>query len=124
MKRVTVIDAHVGKQLKLRRINLGMSQQELGKLLNMKFQQVQKYEKGINRLSAGKLYEISKILNTPFTYFFQNLENPIELIKNNFEYNDLSKEILVITRLLNKIKNKEKRRNFIDTIKNLIKFMG
>ena len=89
MKRVTNIDAHVGRKLKLRRINLGLSQQELGKMLSITFQQIQKYEKGVNRISSGKLYELSKVLNTPVTYFFDGIEgsDSNETYKN-INYND------------------------------------
>jgi transcriptional regulator with XRE-family HTH domain len=126
MKRVTNVDAHVGKQLKLRRINLGLSQQELGSLLNITFQQIQKYEKGVNRISSGKLYEFSKALNIPVIYFFEGVDNdPSDknVIDKDINYNDLNKEILVISRLLSGIESKEKKRNLVDTIKNLIKFM-
>jgi len=126
MKRVTTIDAHVGRRLKLRRINLGLSQQELGNLLNITFQQIQKYEKGINRISSGKLFEFSKALNIPVTYFFEDIEgessNADEACKA-VNYNDLNKEILVISRLLGTVESKDKRKNLINTIKDLIKFI-
>jgi len=127
MKRVTNIDIHVGKKLKLRRINLGLSQQKVGKLMKITFQQIQKYEKGENRISAGKLYKLSKILKVPIIYFFDGLDNNNENnnsnIIENIDYDDLNKEILIISRLLQDVKDKEKKKNFIDTIKNLIKFM-
>jgi len=126
MKRVTSVDAHVGRKLKLRRINLGLSQQELGKLLNITFQQIQKYEKGVNRVSSGKLYELSKVLKAPVTYFFEGIEEETSDSNEMYKainYNDLNKEILVISRLLSTIDSKDKKRNLVDTIKNLIKFM-
>lgn len=126
MKRVTNVDAHVGKKLKLRRINLGLSQQELGKLLNITFQQIQKYEKGVNRVSSGKLYELSKVLDAPVTYFFEGIEDESSDSNETYKkinYDELNKEILVISRLLSGIESKEKKRNLVDTIKNLIKFM-
>lgn len=126
MKRATSIDIHVGRKLKLRRINLGLSQQELGKLLSISFQQIQKYEKSINRISAGRLYEISKVLNIPITYFFDDIDDKSSDFNKNYkaiDYNNLNKEILAISRILCTIKNKEKRKNFINVIKSLIKFM-
>jgi len=123
MKRVTKYDAHVGKRLKLKRINLGISQKVLGKLLDITFQQIQKYEKGTNRISSGKLWETSVILNTPIEYFFAGLENPVKLKENSFECEDLGREILIISRLLKQVTDKRKRKDFIATIKNILKFI-
>ena len=72
------IDAHVGMRLKARRLQLGISQSDLAEHLEVTFQQVQKYEKGINRISAGTLYVISKVLFVPIMYFFYELEDPLE----------------------------------------------
>lgn len=126
MKRVTKIDEHVGKKLKLRRINFGLSQQELGKLLNITFQQIQKYEKGVNRVSSGKLYEFSKVLGVPVTYFFEGIDDKYSDSNETYKkinYDELNKEILVISRLLSSFKNKEKKKYLVDLIKNLINFM-
>lgn len=128
MKRVTSVDVHVGKKLKLRRINLGLSQQELGKMLKITFQQVQKYEKGVNRVSCGKLYQLSNVLDVPLTYFFDGLEGSNDnssRVSNckDVDYEDLNKEILTISRLLNKVSDKKKKKNLVETIKNLIKFL-
>jgi transcriptional regulator with XRE-family HTH domain len=64
------IDKHVGSRVRMRRILLGMSQEKLGEALNLTFQQVQKYEKGTNRIGASRLQQISKTLNVPPAYFF------------------------------------------------------
>jgi transcriptional regulator with XRE-family HTH domain len=64
------IDVIVGKRIRLRRLQLSLSQTDLGQKLGVAFQQVQKYEKGTNRVSCSRLYEISKILDVPVTYFF------------------------------------------------------
>lgn len=64
------IDIHVGSRVRMRRILLGMSQEKLGEALNLTFQQVQKYEKGTNRIGASRLQQISKTLNVPPSYFF------------------------------------------------------
>jgi ribosome-binding protein aMBF1 (putative translation factor) len=63
------IDMHVGKRVRLRRTLLGMSQEQLGAELNVTFQQVQKYERGANRISASRLWDISQILDVPISYF-------------------------------------------------------
>ena len=67
------IDVHVGRRVRLRRKQCGLSQGSLGEALGLTFQQVQKYERGANRVSASKLYEISRTLQTPVTYFFDGL---------------------------------------------------
>ena len=75
-RTIRYVDAWVGARLQLRRRELGLSQTELGEKLGVSFQQVQKYEKGRNRVSAGVLYEISKALNVPVGYFFEDFEEP------------------------------------------------
>ena len=67
------IDVHVGKKVRLRRTMLGMSQEELGKALSLTFQQVQKYESGMNRIGASRLWDLSQVLNTPVSYFYDGL---------------------------------------------------
>ncbi len=67
------VDEHVGNRIRVRRMLLGMSQEKLGEGLGVTFQQVQKYEKGANRVSASRLFQLSKILNVPASYFFDNV---------------------------------------------------
>jgi transcriptional regulator with XRE-family HTH domain len=64
------IDVHVGRQIRLRRTLLGMSQEKLGEALGVTFQQVQKYERGANRIGASRLYELSRVLDVPVAFFF------------------------------------------------------
>lgn len=64
------IDLHVGQRLRLRRMHLNMTQDQLGKQLGLTFQQIQKYETAENRLSAGRLFRIAGILNVPVEFFF------------------------------------------------------
>ena len=68
------IDVHVGGRIKLRRMLLNISQEKLGKLLGLTFQQVQKYEKGMNRVSASRLYDISKVLDVNVSFFFDDMD--------------------------------------------------
>src|SRR5438105_3475779 len=65
------IDKHVGSRVRMRRMMLGMSQEKLGDALDLTFQQVQKYEKGTNRIGASRLQEISHILQVPVSFFFE-----------------------------------------------------
>ena len=65
------IDKHVGSRVRMRRMMLGMSQEKLGDALELTFQQVQKYEKGTNRIGASRLQQISHILQVPVAFFFE-----------------------------------------------------
>lgn len=67
------IDVHVGRRLRLRRTLLGMSQERLGELLGLTFQQVQKYERGVNRIGSSRLFELGQILDVPVSFFFDDM---------------------------------------------------
>lgn len=73
------IDAHVGARLRLRRTLLGMSQEALGKILGLTFQQVQKYERGSNRITSGKLFRIAQALDVPVSFFYDDLPGGMAL---------------------------------------------
>ena len=70
------VDTHVGRQIRTRRKILNISQEHLAKDLGLTFQQVQKYERGSNRVSASKLYEVARTLQAPISYFFEGLADP------------------------------------------------
>jgi transcriptional regulator with XRE-family HTH domain len=72
VKKPNPIDVHVGGRIRMRRNMLGMSQEKLGERLGVTFQQVQKYEKGTNRVGASRLQDIASILSAPVSYFFEN----------------------------------------------------
>ena len=72
--RASSIDRHVGTRIRERRIMLGLSQQQMADMIGVTYQQAHKYERGINRISAGRLYEITRVLNVPITYFFEGLD--------------------------------------------------
>jgi transcriptional regulator with XRE-family HTH domain len=74
-KQANPVDAHVGHRVRLRRMLIGMSQERLGELLGLTFQQVQKYEKGINRIGAGRLYEVAGILGVPVAFFYEDVDH-------------------------------------------------
>lgn len=71
------IDTHVGTRIRLRRQILKMSQDKLGDSLGVTFQQVQKYERGANRVGAGRLWDLSKILDVPVSFFFEGLDGAV-----------------------------------------------
>ncbi len=68
------IDRIVGQRVRWRRRELKLTQEKLGELLDLTFQQVQKYEKGTNRISAGRLYEVAQVLSVPINYFYEGAE--------------------------------------------------
>ncbi|MBB3263494.1 transcriptional regulator with XRE-family HTH domain [Azospirillum sp. OGB3] len=70
------VDAHVGQRVRMRRTLLGMSQEKLGEAIGLTFQQVQKYERGSNRISAGTLYRLSQVLDVPVSFFFDYYDAP------------------------------------------------
>src|SRR3954471_17478982 len=72
-KQANPIDIQVGNRVRIRRMLIGMSQERLGDLLGLTFQQVQKYEKGVNRIGAGRLYEVAKILGVPIDFFYEGV---------------------------------------------------
>ena len=74
------VDVHVGARVRSRRMQLGMSQTDLANKLGLTFQQVQKYEKGVNRIGASRLYRIASILDVPPQYFF---EDPLATVPVN-----------------------------------------
>ncbi len=69
------IDVHVGSRLRLRRTLLGLSQQKVGDALGLTFQQVQKYERGANRIGASRLWDLSGVLDCPVSFFFDEMDN-------------------------------------------------
>lgn len=68
------IDVHVGARVRLRRTLLGMSQEKLGEAIGLTFQQVQKYERGFNRISASRLFKLSQVLDVPVSFFFDDMD--------------------------------------------------
>jgi len=73
-QRASVADRHVGARIRERRVMLGLSQQQLAKLIGVTYQQAHKYERGLNRISAGRLFEIGHVLGVPVAWFFEGLE--------------------------------------------------
>lgn len=75
-KRSTPFDQYIGERVRLARQSRGLSQDALGRHVGLTFQQVQKYERGYNRISAGRLYQMSVVLSLDVTFFFDGLERP------------------------------------------------
>ena len=71
------VDLHVGKRIRQRRWLVGMTQQQLAEQVGIKFQQIQKYETGANRVSASRLWDISEAMDVPVNFFFEGIENEV-----------------------------------------------
>ncbi|TCD16338.1 helix-turn-helix domain-containing protein [Oricola cellulosilytica] len=126
-KKPNPIDIHVGSRIRLRRTMLGMSQEKLGEALGITFQQVQKYEKGANRVGASRLQNIAAILGVPVAFFFEDApgdgaDGPSGMQESGSAYvvNFLSSsEGLQLNRAFVKISNQKVRRRIIDLVKAL-----
>jgi len=77
-KRADDVDRFVGEKIRERRIMLGLTQQELAKGIGVTYQQAHKYEQGVNRVSAGRLFEIARMLNTPVEFFFDGVGGEVQ----------------------------------------------
>ena len=73
-RRANTVDSHVGARVRLRRMLLGMSQEKLGESLGLTFQQVQKYEKGVNRIGASRLFDLAHVLGVPVQFFYDEID--------------------------------------------------
>ena len=81
--RPSPIDVHVGSRIRLRRTLMGMSQERLGEALGLTFQQVQKYERGVNRVGASRLYDLSRVLDVPISFFFDDMPDTMQATPGN-----------------------------------------
>lgn len=126
-KKPNPIDIHVGSRVRLRRNMLGMSQEKLGESLGITFQQIQKYEKGTNRVGASRLQAISTILNVPVSFFFEDAPGVPSLTGGMAEASSTSfvvdflnsAEGLQLNRAFAKITDAKIRRKIIDLVKAL-----
>jgi transcriptional regulator with XRE-family HTH domain len=121
------VDLHVGARIRLRRRMQGVSQEKLAEALGLTFQQVQKYERGANRVSASKLYEIAAALRAPVSYFFDGLADPAsETGDRQFPSNEqtvhtflMTAEGLELARLFPGLTRGRVRRRFLDLMRAL-----
>jgi len=117
------IDVYVGSRIRLRRNIVGISQEKLGEKLGVTFQQVQKYEKGVNRVGASRLQVISEVLDVPVSYFFEDHEAAAsgELAEERSSFTDFSTstEGLQLLRAFTNIHDSKIRRKIIDLAKAL-----
>jgi transcriptional regulator with XRE-family HTH domain len=120
------VDIHVGARVRLRRTLLGMSQEKLGKALGLTFQQVQKYERGANRIGSSRLFQLSKILDVSVSFFFDEMttdttkkaDGMAEGNKQVFEVDKLSRrETLELVRAYYKITDPSVRKKIFEMVK-------
>ena len=127
-KQANPIDAQVGNRVRLRRMLIGMSQEKLGELLDLTFQQVQKYEKGVNRIGAGRLYQVAHILGVPIGYFYEGVAGQLSMesvaATEKFQTPPVmeflsSGEGLQLSLAFMRIKDQKVRRRVVDLVKSL-----
>jgi transcriptional regulator with XRE-family HTH domain len=120
-KKSTPIDQLVGSRVRQRRMALGMSQEKLGEHLGVTFQQVQKYEKGVNRVGASRLQRIAEVLGAPISFFFEEaargLDHEIEKQEAHSLSNVLaSKEFLSLANSFSAIRDPQIRQKVVDLV--------
>jgi transcriptional regulator with XRE-family HTH domain len=120
------VDAHVGSRLRQRRMLLGISQEQLAEMLGLTFQQVQKYERGTNRVSASRLFQLARALDTPITWFFDEMESDRgaaerEKAAGSAEDNDpmSRRETLELVRVYSRIDDRKVRKKLYEMAKAL-----
>jgi len=125
------IDKHVGSRVRMRRMMLGMSQEKLGDALGLTFQQVQKYEKGTNRIGASRLQQISEILQVPVSFFFEGVPSvpgPTGVVSGMAEapspayVSDFlaTSDGLALTKAFVQIKDARLRRRIVDLVEAMV----
>jgi transcriptional regulator with XRE-family HTH domain len=118
------IDKHVGSRVRMRRMMLGISQEKLGDGLNLTFQQVQKYEKGTNRIGASRLQYISNILQVPVEFFFENAPGQMKVDGKAPSPAYVSEFLattdgLALTKAFMQIKNAKLRRSIVNLVEEI-----
>jgi len=127
-KLPNLVDRHVGRRMRLRRRALKLSQEKLGHELGLTFQQVQKYERGVNRVSAGRLFEISQVMDVPVSYFFDGIAELAELAEREGRIEDggsdltmdviekLDADTLELLDAFHRIRDQKLRRSLLGTV--------
>ena len=126
------VDIHVGSRVRLRRTLLGFSQEKLGDAVGLTFQQIQKYERGANRIGASRLFQLSNILDVPITYFFEEMPRGLktaedqvvrgleEVVQKTIEIDPLARrETLELVRAYYKITDPKVRKRMFELTKSL-----
>lgn len=133
VKKPNPIDVHVGSRVRLRRMLVGMSQEKLGVQMGLTFQQIQKYEKGTNRIGASRLYQISRILEVPIQFFFEeaSLEMGVSSASEAKGFSDSgsqafimeflnTREGLELNRAFVRISDQKQRKRIVDLVRSMV----
>ena len=127
IKAPNPVDKYVGSRVRMRRIMLGMSQEKLGEALGLTFQQIQKYEKGTNRVGASRLQQISEVLQVPVSFLFDGGPSGIALSESSAESASpayiadflATSEGLALTRAFTRIPGSKLRRSIVDLVEQI-----
>ena len=122
------IDKHVGSRVRMRRMMIGMSQEKLGEQLGITFQQIQKYEKGTNRIGASRLQQIATVLAVPVSFFFEGapvpetIGGPISEPASPAYVSDFlaTADGLALTKAFMKVKDAKVRRRIVDLVEAMV----
>jgi transcriptional regulator with XRE-family HTH domain len=129
-RRPNPIDVHVGSRVRFRRMLLGMSQEKLGEKLGLTFQQIQKYEKGINRIGASRLFDLAQVLGVPVQFFYEEAPSgdPSHLLPQGFAERPAenaiveflkSRDGLELNKAFVRISDAKARRAIVDLVRSL-----
>ena len=120
--RTKRIDAHVGERIRLRRTELGLTQEQLAEALDVSYQQIQKYETGANRVSAGRMLEIARKLDVDIGYFFEGLSD--EAAGAPLEHGGRQRAAIELVRKFGQIKDPEVRAAIAGLVKTIVDRAG
>ncbi len=126
-QRQSPVDAHIGSRIRLRRMIMGMSQAQLGAAVGIAFQQVQKYERGVNRVSASRLYDLALTLGVPVSFFFEEIGLVIANGRNGASEpppasdlpQEMSRETLDLVRAYYRIVDRQIRQRLLELTKGI-----
>lgn len=128
------IDAHVGRRVRLRRTMMGLSQEKLGQHLGLTFQQVQKYERGLNRIGASRLFDIAQTLDVPVGFFFDDMPEEVAALAHRQQHDQdgghpqhrnldsnilLTRETSALLRAFRRITDPEVRRRTLELLRTI-----
>ena len=124
------VDAHVGSRIRVRRQVLGLSQEKLGEALGVTFQQVQKYERGANRVGASRLYDLARILAVPINFFYDGLDTQVQNLMAEGKQTPIvydfiqSTEGVALAMAVSQIRDRRVRRQIVDLARAIAKAQG
>ncbi len=119
------VDSHVGSRVRMRRTLLGMSQEKLGNAVGLTFQQIQKYERGLNRIGSSRLYQFCKVLDVPVSFFFDEMPEDMatkpslasQVQQAAYDDNMSRRETLELVRAYYRIDNRNTRKRIYELVK-------